>query len=118
MVPFQSLILLWPDGREAIYWAIPAALCSAGWAPIAYGIAQNLAPAHMRAVASSFIILFITFLGTGLGPWAVGYLNDVLEPRYGELAIRWSMLGVLWTCAIGAVLFGLAARTIERDMER
>lgn len=117
MLPFMTAQLLWPDGRGAIYWAIPAALCSAGWAPIAYGLAQNLAPPHMRAVASSFIILFITFLGTGLGPWAVGALNDALEPEYGVLAIRWSLLIVLWTCSIGAVLFALSARTIAKDME-
>jgi MFS family permease len=116
-IPFMTLQLLWPDGREAIYWAIPSALCGAGWAPIAYGVGQNLAPPHMRAVASSFIIIFITFLGTGLGPWAVGYLNDLLEPTYGELSIRWSMLSVLLTCSLGAVLFALASRTIETDME-
>lgn len=116
-IPFMALQLLWPDGREAIYWAIPSALCGAGWAPIAYGLAQNLAPPHMRAVASSFIIIFITFLGTGLGPWAVGYLNDILEPTYGLLAIRWSMLSVLMTCTVGAVLFALAARTLEEDIE-
>ena len=116
-IPFMALQLLWPDGREAIYWAIPSALCGAGWAPIAYGLAQNLAPPHMRAVASSFIIIFITFLGTGLGPWAVGTLNDLFEPTYGVLAIRWSMLSVLSTCTFGALLFALASRTLERDME-
>ncbi|MEZ4292071.1 MAG: MFS transporter [Myxococcota bacterium] len=116
-IPFMTLQLLWPDGRQAIYWSIPSALCGAGWAPIAYGLAQNLAPPHMRAVASSFIIVFITFLGTGLGPWAVGFVNDRLTPEYGDLAIRWSMLGVLWTCWLGVLLFALAARTIRRDME-
>jgi predicted MFS family arabinose efflux permease len=115
MVPFMGLQLIWPTGSGAIYWAIPAALCSAGWAPIAYSMAQNLAPPHMRAVASALIIVFITLLGTGLGPWAVGYLNDLLEPQYGALAVRWSLLIMLSTCSLGAVLFGLAARTIERD---
>jgi MFS family permease len=116
MIPWQGAMILWPDGREAMWWAVPAALSSAGWAPVAYSIAQNLAPPHMRAVASSFIIIFITFLGTGLGPWAVGFLNDWLEPTYGDEAIRWSLLSVLLTCSSGALLFGLAARTIERDM--
>ena len=63
-----------------------------------------------------FIIIFITFLGTGLGPWAVGYINDLLEPQYGAEAIRWSLLGILLTCSTGALLFGLAAFTIEKDM--
>jgi len=117
MIPWQGAMLLWPDGRQSMWWAIPAALSSAGWAPVAYSIAQNLAPPHMRAVASSFIIIFITFLGTGLGPWAVGILNDVLEPRYGDEAVRWSLLYILLSCSTGALLFGLAARTIEADME-
>lgn len=116
MIPIMTAQLLWPDGRQAIYFSIPAALCSAGWAPIAYGMAQNLAPPPMRAVASAFTIVFITFLGTGLGPWAVGALNDALEPRYGVFAIRYSLLAVLWTCSLGAVLFALSARTIRRDM--
>ena len=71
----------------------------------------------MRAVASSFIIIFITFLGKGLGPWAVGIVNDLLEPRYGDEAVRWSLLYILLSCSTGALLFGLAARTIEADME-
>ena len=116
MIPWQGAMILWPDGLDAMWWAVPAALSSAGWAPVAYGIAQNLAPPHMRAVASAFIIIFITFLGTGLGPWAVGILNDWLEPTYGELAVRWSLLYVLLSCSVGAVLFGLAGRTIEQDL--
>lgn len=116
MIPWQGAMILWPDGLDAMWWAVPAALSSAGWAPVAYGIAQNLAPPHMRAVASAFIIIFITFLGTGLGPLAVGILNDWLEPTYGELAVRWSLLYVLLSCSVGAVLFGLAGRTIERDL--
>jgi len=115
MLPFIGAQLLWPTGQGSIYWAIPAALTGAGWAPIAYSMAQNLAPPHMRAVASSMIIVFITFLGTGLGPWAVGYLNDLLAPQYGDLAVRWSLLTMLSTCSIGALLFGLAVRTIEHD---
>ena len=116
MLPFFTALLLWPDGREAIYFVIPCGLLSAGWAPVAYSVAQNLAPPHMRAMASAFIILFITFLGTGLGPWAVGFLNDWLMPSYGDEAVRWSLLIMLWTCLLGALLFALAARTIRRDM--
>lgn len=116
MIPWQGAMLLWPDGRAAMWWAVPAALSSAGWAPVAYGIAQNLAPPHMRAVASAFVIIFITFLGTGLGPWAVRILNDALEPTYGDLAVRWSLLYVLLSCSVGALLFGLAGHTIERDL--
>jgi len=116
MLPFFTMLLLWPDGREAIYFVIPCGLLSAGWAPVAYSVAQNLAPPAMRSMASAFIILFITFLGTGLGPWAVGFLNDLLAPRFGDEAVRWSLLVMLWTCLLGALLFALASRTIRQDM--
>jgi len=115
MLPFISAQLLWPTGEGAIWWSVPSALTGAGWAPIAYSMAQNIVPPHMRAVASSIIILFITFLGTGLGPLAVGFLNDVYEPHYGVEAVRWSLLTMISTCAFGALLFGLAVRTIRRD---
>jgi MFS family permease len=115
LLPILGALLLWPDGRQAIWMMIPAGLFGGVWAPLSYSMAQNLAPPQMRATAAALVILFITFLGTGLGPWAVGYLNDVLEPRYGQLAIRWSLLSVLSTCSVGALLFGLGARTIRRD---
>ena len=115
LLPILGSLLLWPDGRQAIWLMIPAGLLGGVWAPLSYSMAQNLAPPHMRATAAALVILFITFLGTGLGPWAVGYLNDVLEPHYGQLAIRWSLLLVLSTCSVGALLFGLGARTIRRD---
>ena len=72
----------------------------------------------MRALAASILILFITLLGMGLGPWAVGILNDWLEPAYGDLAVRWSLVGVLATSAIGAVLLALGARTLPKDLAR
>jgi len=116
LVPIIGALLLWPDGRQAIWLMIPAGLLGGVWAPLSYSMAQNLAPPQMRATAAALVILFITFLGTGLGPWAVGYLNDVLEPTYGRLAIRWSLLAVLSTCSLGGVLFALGARTIRRDL--
>ncbi|MDG2304136.1 MAG: MFS transporter [Candidatus Binatia bacterium] len=115
MLPFLGLTLLWPDGREAIYFMIPSGLVGGAWAPIAFSMGQNIAPPHMRATAASLIILAITLLGQGLGPLAVGYANDVLAAQYGEMAIRWSLLGVLSTCGVGAVIFALTARTIDRD---
>lgn len=115
LLPILGTLLLWPDGRQAIWMMIPAGMLGGVWAPLSYSMAQNLAPPQMRATAAALVILFITFLGTGLGPWAVGYLNDVLEPRYGQLAIRWSLLSVLSTCSVGALLFALGARTIRRD---
>jgi MFS family permease len=115
MLPFLGLTLLWPDGRQAIYFMIPSGLLGGAWAPIAFSMGQNIAPPHMRATAAALIILFVTLLGQGVGPLAVGYVTDLLEPQYGVLAIRWSLLSILATCSIGAIFFAASARSIRRD---
>ena len=94
---------------------IPSGLVGGAWAPIAFSMGQNIAPPHMRATAAALIILSITLLGQGLGPLAVGYLNDLLAPTYGERAIRWSLLITLASCTLGAIFFALGARSIARD---
>ena len=115
-LPFLLAICLWPDAHTAMRFAIPSGLLGAGWAPAVYAAAQNLAPARMRAMAASLLVLCMTLLGQGLGPWVVGLLNDALLPRYGSEAIRYSMSLVLITCGFGAALLALAARDYRRDV--
>jgi hypothetical protein len=42
-------------------------------------------------------------------------LNDVLAPSFGEDAVRYSMVIVISSCAIGALLLLWGSRTFERD---
>ena len=70
----------------------------------------------MRAVAAAVLIFFVTMLGMGLGPQVVGFINDWLEPSYGALAVRWSLVIVLSTSLVGAGLLALGARHLPRDL--
>jgi MFS family permease len=63
----------------------------------------------MRAMASAFYLLVITFIGLALGPYSIGLVSD----RLGDL--RLAMLFALVANAIGCVFVCLAARTLERD---
>jgi MFS family permease len=69
----------------------------------------------MRAVASAIVAFFSSLVGQVVGPFLIGLLNDVLEPRFGDYAIRYSMLILAATAVIAGLLFWLAARTIEAD---
>ena len=71
----------------------------------------------MRAVAAAVLIFFITMLGMGLGPQVVGFINDWLEPSFGNLAVRWSLVIVLSTSVVGAWLLALAARRLPEELE-
>ena len=116
-LPFLCAICLWPEARVAMLFSIPSGLLGAGWAPAVYAAAQNLAPPHMRALAASLLVLSLSLLGQGAGPLVVGLLNDALAPRFGDEAVRYSLVIVLATSLLGAACLALAARHYQRDLE-
>ena len=117
-LPFLIGVCIWPTATGALICAIPAGLLGGGWAPAAYAAAQTLAPLRMRALGASLVILCITLFGMGAGPQAVGILNDVLAPTLGDDAVRWSMVAVIASTAVGALLLFLGSRTFVRDCAR
>ncbi len=117
-LPFLCAVSLWPTPWIAISFAIPAGLAGAGWAPLTYTVVQNLVPPAMRSVAASILIFFITFLGMGLGPQAVGLLSDALAASQGDQALRYALVLVLGTSGVGAACIAVAARHLPRDLAR
>ena len=83
-----------------------------------FAIAQTVARPSMRALASAFILLTATCFGQGVGPLAVGVLNDALKGDYGADAVRYSLLSAAVTTSLGALLFVWAARFIRADIKR
>lgn len=59
----------------------------------------------MRALASALIALTATCFGQGVGPLAVGVVNDALKGTYGAHAVRYSLLSAAVTTTLGALLF-------------
>ncbi len=83
-----------------------------------FAIAQTVARPSMRALASALVLLTATCFGQGVGPLAVGMINDALKNDYGADAVRYSLLSAGLTTMLGALLFALAARTIRDDIAR
>jgi predicted MFS family arabinose efflux permease len=83
-----------------------------------FAIAQTVARPSMRALASAIILLTATCFGQGVGPLAVGIINDALKDTYGTDAVRYSLLSAAVTTTLGALLFVSAARTICGDIKR
>ncbi len=48
----------------------------------------------------------------------MGYLNDLLHPSLGDIAVRYSMLVIVATALAGGIMFLLAGRYIEADAKR
>lgn len=106
--------------------------------PAMFSLGQELAPPHMRAMASAIIISVTSLLGYGLGPPTVGLLSDMLRETaltsYGltaqgcvrdpvALCAAASAEGLRWSLTLGScffvlagMLFALGGRWLERDL--
>lgn len=114
--PFVVAFLLWPDAETGLWFLIPASLLGGLWAAPGHAMVQSLARPQMRATASALMLLLFNLIGFGLGPWLVGFLNDLLAPRFGAGAVRYSLLIIALASPWAAAHNFLAARTLARDL--
>lgn len=80
---------------------------------LALGLA--VVPAERRGIMGAVMTFCVAVIGGGLGPLAVGMLNDLLRPTYGLGAIRFSLLIAPGLLGLSAVAFWVASRTTDRD---
>jgi predicted MFS family arabinose efflux permease len=117
-LPFVIAFLWAWDFRSALVLYILAAAISASWTGPTYAMAQALAPARMRAMASAIVVFLLNLVGMGLGPLLVGVLNDWLEPTYGASAVRYSLMFAAVPHALAAIFNLLAVRTLRENLAR
>ena len=108
--------------------------------PAMHTLAQDVAPAPMRATSAALMISVISLVGYGIGPPLIGLLSDTLSTaamHSAGLDPRSCLPGSLGACAlararglglsmsvgsiffiVGGVLFGMSGRSIDRDMVR
>jgi MFS family permease len=116
--PVFALCMLTPDFATMVA-ALAATSFLVGFhlGPV-FAIAQTVARPSMRALASAIILLTATCFGQGVGPLAVGMINDALKNDYGVEAVRYSLLSAALTTMLGALLFVWAAASIRADIRR
>jgi predicted MFS family arabinose efflux permease len=116
--PVFAVCMLTPDFKTMVA-ALAATSFLVGFhlGPI-FAITQTVARPSMRALASAIILLTATCFGQGVGPLAVGMINDALKNDYGAGAVRYSLLSAAATTTLGALLFVWAAATIRDDIKR
>jgi predicted MFS family arabinose efflux permease len=116
-IPLSFGLYLWPDGREALLYAFPAAIVGPMYLGPTFAITQGLVKLRMRAMASAILLFILNIIGLGLGPWFVGVVSDWLAPEYGVQSLG---ISLVWIVVIGnawsAVHYFLAARTLREDL--
>ncbi|MBY0400517.1 hypothetical protein K2X89_09500, partial [Myxococcota bacterium] len=114
--PFALGFLYFDAWPLALANLVPAALMMGASVPGMHVATQALAPAHLRALASAVTLLVLSVVGSGLGPFAVGFMNDQLAGRLGEEAVRYTLSIVGLTSLWSGVHYLLAERTLVRDL--
>lgn len=86
--------------------------------PMASTINDLMLP-RMRAVASAFYLLMVTFIGLALGPFLIGLISDNYAAS-GTSSASALQAGILWGCStsiVAIVLLLIACRTIRGDID-
>ncbi|PZO09147.1 MAG: MFS transporter [Alphaproteobacteria bacterium] len=88
------------------------------WTGPSVAAIQQLAPATMRATASSIYLFITNLIGLGVGTFVFGAVSDILTARFGDNALQYSIMAcavVLYPLAI--LFYWLASRSLTRDWE-
>jgi MFS family permease len=91
-------------------------LCGASFLAPMMAITHKLMPLHMRALSSALLFLIMNLIGNGAGPFVVGVLNDLLAPRFGDEAVRYSLTLVISGAIAGLGCTLYAARRLPADL--
>jgi predicted MFS family arabinose efflux permease len=116
-IPFVSLLYLWPEVHGALLLYVPGAVLGIMYLGPTFAMTQGLVRPDMRALAAAILLFVINAIGLGLGPWFVGALSDVLEPRLGADSIRFASLGTAVVTTIWAAAhYGLGTRSLRQEL--
>lgn len=116
---FDVAVFLAPSAAWTLMiFIVPAATSNIYLAPV-LAQTQSLVGLRMRGVASALMLLILNMIGLGLGPLAVGYVSDLLAPRFADESMRYSLLII---CAVllpwAAWHYYLAGKSIDADLAR
>ena len=93
---------------------IPNALNILWLGPLATAV-QHLVPTRMRASAAASFLLIVNLVGIGLGSWLMGRLSDMMTPRFGTEALRYSAVVLSCFYLVAMVLAFAAVKPLRRD---
>ena len=91
-VPFVAGFALMPTPELSLLSFVPFYALGAMYLGPMFAVVQGLAPLRMRTLASAILLFVVNMVGLGLGPLAIGLLNDHVFAAHGAEAIRYSML--------------------------
>jgi predicted MFS family arabinose efflux permease len=115
-LPFIIAMLFSDSSLTALLlFLVPAILVAGYYAPL-ISMTHSLVEDNMRAMSSAITLLIINLIGLGLGPLAIGFASDLLQPTLGTESLRQAMLILLpLTFIVSSAGYLLAAPHLARE---
>ena len=85
--------------------------------PATYAATYGIAGMGRIATATAVVGLATNVIGLGLGPVFVGFLSDLLEPRFGVESLRQALTGSAAITMIAGLCLMLGGRYVAADFE-
>ncbi|MBN8819945.1 MAG: MFS transporter [Sphingomonas sp.] len=116
--PAEAVFLLAHD-----YWVWFLAFATASFVTLIhqgpiFAATVNIVDARRRTLAIAMLLFGAGFIGNAVGPSAVGIMNDALQARFGDSAIRYSMLIIAVTPILAGLCMLRAAPLYAGAMKR
>jgi MFS family permease len=115
--PMAVWLLTTPHLRLAYVVNFGVNVVAALWLGSAATAVNELVLPRMRAIASAFYLLVVTFVGLALGPYTIGALSDALAAagRPPQDALRSAMLAALGMFAVAGTVLAIAGRFLPTE---
>ena len=110
--------LLYTESLKAAYLsAVLYNIVSSMWIGSAVALVNELVLPRMRATASAYYILMVTFIGLALGPYTMGQLSDRFLSRGFDLgeALRNGIMSGMVVLAFAAFFLAMACRYVATE---
>lgn len=117
-VPFMALGCMDVSRNLAMLCGIGVFFCALTRTPPLFSVSMDLLPPAVHGTATMALVIFISILGSALGPLITGMVSDAWAPTLGSGPALQQAL--LWTapvfCLVGSVWAFVPARHIPRQL--
>ncbi|HEY5646581.1 MAG TPA: MFS transporter [Pseudomonadales bacterium] len=117
-VPFSFGVYLLPNPYWALAFLVLPVMLGNFYQATTFSQTQGLVELRMRAVAAAVLLFVLNIIGLGLGPFAVGFLSEMLSGAYGSESLRYALLICGMVNLWAAWHYWLGGRYLEGDLVR
>jgi MFS family permease len=117
-LPFSVAAFLAPSSTQALWFLVVPVLLGNFYQGTTFAQTQGLVGLRMRAVAAGVLLFIVNIIGLGAGPTVVGFVADLLLPRFGTESMRYALLLCSVVNVWAAAHYYMAGKYLENDLEK